>query len=70
MEIDFNNPLEDNGFLQREIAIEGESPSGHRERVTLVVWATASDSRASLNAASRVAGIALLERALEALRRA
>ena len=56
--------------VQRELAVEDDLPSGRRERVLLTVWVAPADSRTTEYAAVRVAGIALLERALEALRRA
>ena len=70
MEIDFCNLLVQAGLMQKEFTLQDETPTGHFERVSLTVWIQDFDSRTATNDAARAAGISLLERALEALRRA
>jgi hypothetical protein len=73
MNIDFCNPEELSGRWEKIVVIEdpmdGDDFLAPREKVLLTLWLPINDSRRATNAAARVAGIALLERALEALRR-
>ncbi|MDQ6679626.1 MAG: hypothetical protein M3Y67_01500 [Pseudomonadota bacterium] len=67
MAINFSNLVD--GRVQRQLALE-DDVAGHRECVVLTVWVAAHESSNASSHEIRVAGIALLERALETLRRA
>jgi hypothetical protein len=68
MEIDLGMPHVLHGLTERELEVTETLPNGLAQSVKVVVWVTADDSSKRKSALAKEAGIALLERALAALR--
>lgn len=68
MKIDLFEPMLVDGLTSREVTLTEDFADGLTQRVVATVWITPDDSGKAMAAASKTAAIALLERALAALR--
>lgn len=68
MEINLSTPREVRGDMLRRATLSEETPDGRLQSIEAEVWVMADDSQSVLSERTRLATIALLERAIAALR--